>query len=225
LPISRDIRREITARCGTTPLCGVTRPPLLGREAAAFCKSRPELDWSRLRARLKLVVVRRALLPVILAIPLAGFATASASIPPGKITQTQIGKAPLGLTRAQYTHLFGKPAYVTRYGHGMVRLVFANKELAVYLSAKGKGIAVLTSAEEYRTAKRVGPCSPVATLKRAYKGRLVKMRRAGHTVAYRLNRLVFAAPAGKVGAVMLAGRSFSVTVAVNAGQCGGGEED
>jgi hypothetical protein len=190
-----------------------------------FCRSGPELDWSRLEARLKLGVVRRALLPVILAVLFAGFATASASIPPGKITQTHIGKAPLGLTRAQYTHLFGKPAYVTRYGHGMVRLVFANKELAVYLSAKGKGIAVLTSAEEYRTAKRVGPCSTVAALRRAYKGRLVKMRRAGHIVAYRLNRLVFAAPAGKVGAVMLAGRGFSVTVAVNAGQCGGGEED
>lgn len=164
-------------------------------------------------------------MPVIFGILFAGFATASASIPPGKITQTHIGKARLGLTRAQYTHLFGRPSFATRYGQGMVRLVFANKELAVYLSSKGKGVAVLTSAEEYRTTKRVGPCSTVAALKRAYKGRLVKTMRAGRAVAYRLNRLVFAAPAGKVGAVMLAGRGFSVTEAVNAGQCGGGEEE
>jgi len=190
-----------------------------------FCNSGPELDWSRIRFGLKLVVVRRALLAVILVVLFAGFATASASISPGKITQTHIGKAPLGLTRAQYTHRFGKPSFVTRYSHGMVRLVFANKELAVYLSSRGKGVAVLTSAEEYRTTKHVGPCSTVTALKRAYKGRLVKTRRGGRVVAYRLNRLVFAAPGGKVGAVMLAGRGFSASEAINAGQCGGGEEE
>ena len=44
-------------------------------------------------------------------------------------------------------------------------------------------------------------------------------------MAYRLNRLVFAAASGKVGVVMLAGRGISATVAVNAGHCGGREED
>jgi hypothetical protein len=169
--------------------------------------------------------VRRVFLLGVLAIVLTGIATASASAPGGRITQTAIGKAELGLTQKQYTRLFGRPSFTTRYSHGLVRLVFANKELAVYLSRAGRGIAVLTSAEEYRTARHVGPCSTVSALKRAYKGRLVKTRRAGHPVAYRVNHLVFAAPSGKVGAVMLAGRGFSVSVAVNAGQCGGGEED
>ena len=136
--------------------------------------------------------MRRVFLLGVLAIVLTGIATASASAPGGRITQTAIGKAKLGLTQKQYTRLFGRPLFTTRYSHGLVRLVFANKELAVYLSRAGRGIAVLTSAEEYRTARHVGPCSTVSALKRAYKGRLVKTRRAGHAVAYRVNHLVFA---------------------------------
>jgi hypothetical protein len=160
-----------------------------------------------------------------LAVAFSGFATASASAPQTRITQDRIGGARLGLTRKQYAHLLGRPTFMTRYGHGLVRLVFAKQELAVYLSRSGRGVAILTSADEYRTVRRVGPCSSVSALRRAYKGRLVVKRRAGHAVAYRLDRLVFASPSGKVGAVMLAGRGFSVSVAVNAGQCGSGEED
>lgn len=169
-------------------------------------------------------MVRRAVLPVILAVAIGGFAAVSASAPGTRITQAQIGGARLGLARTQYTRLLGRPSFTTRYGHGVVRLAFVNQKLAVYLSRSGRGIAVLTSAKRYRTAKGVGPCSALPALTRAYKGRLVTTRRAGHAVAYRLNHLVFAAPSGKVGAVMLAGRGFPVSVAVNAGQCGGGEE-
>jgi hypothetical protein len=168
--------------------------------------------------------MRLVILPVILAIACGGFAAASAGAPATRITQSSIGGARLGLTRKQYTHLLGRPSFTTRFGHGLVRLAFADKELAVYVSKSGRGVAVLTSAEEYRTVKGVGPCSAVPALKRAYKG-LVATRRAGHAVAYRLKHLVFASPSGKVGAVMLAGRGFPVSVAVNAGQCGGGEED
>lgn len=169
--------------------------------------------------------MRRALLPVIFAVAFGGFAAASASAPGSRITQSEIGGVRLGLARKQYVHLLGRPSFTTRFGHGVVRLAFADKKLAVYLSRSGRGVAILTSAERYRTAKGVGPCSAVPALTRAYKGRLVTTRRAGHAVAYRLNHLVFASPSGKVGAVMLAGRGFPVSVAVNAGQCGGGEED
>lgn len=170
-------------------------------------------------------MVRRVVLPALCAIVFAGFAAASASAPGGKITQNAIGGIKLGQTRAQYVHRLGRPSFTTRYSHGLVRLFFEGKELAVYLSRKGKGVAILTSAEEYRTTRHVGPCSTLAALRHAYKGRLIKTHRAGRPVAYRLKRLVFAAPTGAVGAVMLAGRGFSVNIAVNAGQCGGGEED
>jgi hypothetical protein len=168
--------------------------------------------------------MRLVFLPVVLAIAFGGFAAASASAPGTRITQSSIGGVKLGLTRKQYTRLLGRPSFTTRFGHSLVRLAFEHKKLAVYVSRSGRGVAVLTSEERYRTAKGVGPCSAVPALRRAYKG-LVTTRRAGHTVAYRLKNLVFASPSGKVGAVMLARRGFPVGVAVNAGQCGGGEEE
>lgn len=162
---------------------------------------------------------------MVFAVLAAGLAVGSAGAPDNRISQRAIGGAGLGLTRAGYIHRFGQPSFTTRFGHGMTRLVYANRELAIYLSRTGRGIAVLTSAKEYRTPAGVGPCSTIAALKKAYPGgRLTVKRRARHVVAYRLRRLLFAAPGGKVGAVMLANSAFPSSVAVNAGQCGGGEE-
>ena len=141
-----------------------------------------------------------------------------------RVTQKVIGGAKLGLPRSAYIRAFGKPSFTSRFGHGLKRMVYANRELAVYLSRRGRGIAVLTSAKEYRTHAGVGPCSKIRALKKAYRGRLVAKRRAGHIVAYRLRRLLFVAQAGQVGAVMLSNSAFPASVAVNAGQCGGGEE-
>ncbi len=155
----------------------------------------------------------------------AGLAVSSAGAPGHRINQRAIGQAGLGLTRAGYIHRFGKPSITTRFGRGMTRLVYADREVAIYLSRRGRGIAVLTLAREYRTPAGIGPCSTIAALKKAYPGgRLTVKRRAHHVVAYRLRRLLFAAPGGKVGAVMLANSAFPLSVAVNAGQCGGGEE-
>jgi hypothetical protein len=170
-------------------------------------------------------VMRQGVLLVVFAVAAAGFAVGSVGAPNRGISQRAIGGASLGLTRAGYVHRFGKPSFTTRFGGGMTRLVYADREVAIYLSRKGRGIAVLTSAKEYRTPAGVGPCSTIAALKKAYPGRLTVTRRAGHVVAYRLRRLLFAAPGGKVGAVMLANSAFPSSVAVNAGQCGGGEED
>jgi hypothetical protein len=141
-----------------------------------------------------------------------------------QINQRSIGHVPLGLTRTGYVHRLGKATFTTRFGHGLTRLAYADRGLAIYLSGKGRGLAVITSSDHYRTAAAVGPCSTVGALKRAYGARLKPIRRGGHVVAYRLERLLFAAPSGKVGAVMLAKATFSASIAVNAGQCGGGEE-
>jgi hypothetical protein len=169
--------------------------------------------------------MRQGVFLVVFAVVAAGFAVGSVGAPNREISQRAIGGAGLGLTGAGYVHRFGKPSFTTRFGGGMTRLVYADRKVAIYLSRKGRGIAVLTSAKEYRTAAGVGPCSTIAALKKAYPGRLTVKRRAGHVVAYRLRRLLFAAPGGKVGAVMLANSAFPSSVAVNAGQCGGGEED
>jgi hypothetical protein len=168
--------------------------------------------------------MRQGALIVGVAVVASVLAGGSAGAPNHGISQRAIGGAGLGLTRAGYIHRFGKPSFTTRFGSGMTRLAYADRELAIYLSRKGRGIAVLTSAREYRTLAGVGPCSTISALKKAYPGRLAVTKRARVVVAYRLGRLLFAAPSGKVGAVMLADAAFPSSVAVNAGQCGGGEE-
>jgi hypothetical protein len=153
-----------------------------------------------------------------------GLATVSSGASARPISQRAIGGVGLGLPRAGYVHRLGKPTFTTRFGHGMTRIVYVDRELAVYLSRRGRGVSVITSAEKYRTPTGIGPCSTIRALKKAYRGRLRPTRRGGHVVAYRLGRLLFATPSGKVTAVMLARSGFPASVAVNAGQCGGGDE-
>jgi hypothetical protein len=141
-----------------------------------------------------------------------------------QINQRSIGNVPLGLTRTAYLHKLGKATFTTHFGNGLMRLAYDHRGLAIYLSQRGRGLAVITSSDDYRTRAAVGPCSTVRALKRAYGPRLKPIRRGGHVVAYRLQRLLFAAPSGKVGAVMLANSTFPASIAVNGGQCGGGEE-
>ena len=137
-----------------------------------------------------------------------------------RIDQHAVGAAPLGLGRAAYVRRLGPVAATTRLPRGLKRLTFERSELDVFLSRSGRGVAILTSERDYRTRAGVGPCSSVRSLKRAYRGRLAVKRKAHVVVAYRLGRLVFAAPYRKVGVVKLASPTFPVKVAVNAVQCG-----
>ena len=150
---------------------------------------------------------------------LATSAAGTAAAPAYQITNRDVGGVRLGATRAQYVRALGRPSYAHRLGDGLTRLAFAKRELFVYL-AHGRGVAVLTSAEEYRTAKKIGPCSTKRALVRAYGGRLQPYRRSGRVVAYRIRNLVFAVPSGRVGAVLLANRHTGAQLAVNASQCG-----
>jgi hypothetical protein len=169
--------------------------------------------------------IKRASAAGVLAGALALGAPGTAATPPYRLDGTSIGGIRLGLSAAQYRKLFRERPIVTRFAGGVTRLVFDRRELHVYLGRKGRGIGILTRAREYRTAKGVGPCSSLAKLRRAYRGRL-RAYRSGptrHVVAYRLGRLVFGVASGFVGNVMLATPRLPVRTAVNAPQCGVGE--
>jgi hypothetical protein len=141
-----------------------------------------------------------------------------------RIGQRSIGPARLGLERRSYAQIFGRASSTTRFANRLTRLAFDNGNLVVYLSRAGRGVALLASGTEYRTAAGVTPCSRVRKLKRVYGRRLVVQRRHGHVVAYKLGRLTFVTASGKVGSIMLAKRRFPLAIAVNAAHCGDGEK-
>jgi hypothetical protein len=172
-----------------------------------------------------MTIVRQGVLVLLLATITGTLAADSAGVLDRHISQRAIGGATLGMKRSGYVYKFGKPSFTTRFGNSMTRIVFNNSEFAIYLSRKGRGVAVITSAEEYRTRARVGPCSTVSALKKAYGHRLKAKRRAGRLVGFRLGRLLFTVQSTRVGAVMLANSAFPASVAVNHGQCGSGDED
>ena len=167
-------------------------------------------------------LVRGCLLIVLLAVIVGalGAQSAGSSSPSHRIDQRGVGGAPLGLRRAGYVRRLGHVSYTTRLPGGLERLTFVRREIVVYLSRAGRGVAVLTSEKEYRTKSGVGPCSSVRSLKRTYRGRLAAKRKSRNVVAYELGHLVFATPYHVVGVVMLASPTFPITVAVNAYQCG-----
>ena len=73
-----------------------------------------------------------------------GMAAATAAVVVGsssgaadrQINQRSIGNVPLGLTRTGYVHRLGKATFTTRFGHGLTRLAYADRGLAIYLSAR-----------------------------------------------------------------------------------------
>jgi hypothetical protein len=172
---------------------------------------------------LLLKLVLRGVSITVLAALALGVGAVSAGTSNHRISQRAVGAATLAASKSKYRRIFGRPLSTTRFANGLTRLMFEDGELAVYLSSKGRGVAVQVSASEYKTAVRVGPCSTVPALRHAYGRRLVAQRRRGQIVAYRLKRLVFVTADQRIGSIMLAKRGFPVTIAVNAGQCGVGE--
>lgn len=158
----------------------------------------------------------------------AAASSAAAAVAPAQlITGRSVGGASLGLDRAGYAARFGRPLFVTRYAGGMTRLTFRAGAVHVYLApSTHRGVALLTADRDYLTVGGVGPCSPLSRLRSAY-GRSLRPIRLAHSrrvAAYRRGRLVFVVTTNRVGLVMLASRRVSVHLAVNAGQCGTGEE-
>jgi hypothetical protein len=164
---------------------------------------------------------------ILLIVAAVAAGAAGAAQPSHVITQTSIGGATLGRTAQDYTHALGSPDFKTRMPGALTRLTFAHGELQVFLR-DGRGVAILTSSDEFRTAKGVGPCVDASKLRRVYGRRLVGLKPAHHqtAVAFNVGQLAFAAPSQKVAAVLLARTpSKYVNLLLNSSSCGSGEED
>lgn len=144
-----------------------------------------------------------------------------------RITQMTIGGVPLGATARNYSSALGAPDFSTRLPGALVRMTFAGGRIQVFLRG-GRGVAILTASSQLRTVQGVGPCTGAAHLRRAYGRRLVAYRRAHQptAVAFRIGHLVFATPAGRVGAVLLTrAPSRYLALLLNSSSCGGGKEE
>jgi|tagenome__1003787_1003787.scaffolds.fasta_scaffold20941653_2 hypothetical protein len=163
------------------------------------------------------------------ALAIAAFAggTAGAVQRSNLITQTSIGGVTLGETARHYSRTLGSPDFSTQLPGALVRMTFAGGRIHIFLR-NGRGVAILTASDQLRTVRGVGPCVGVAHLRRAYGPRLAPYLR-GHQrtpVAFRVGRLAFATPAGRVGAVLLArSPSAYLTLLLNSSSCGGGKEE
>ena len=104
---------------------------------------------------------------------------------------------------------------------GYTRIVSGNQKVEIYFQKGTPGVVAVTTWNRLlKTDKRIGPCSSVAALKRAYGARLKPFTRAKRIVAYRLGNLIFTvAPGGKLGVVALGRTVPSVYVALNAPAC------
>ncbi len=143
------------------------------------------------------------------------------------ITPTSIAGAKVGLTRAAYGRILGKPVMVEYLENDYSRLVFTRRKIEVYFQGKvDAGVVVGTWNRAYRTAEGIGPCSTVKALKAAYGGRLARVFVGGSLAGYRLGALVFAVvpvAGGRVASVALKASSAPLFVAIatapRAGSC------
>lgn len=153
------------------------------------------------------IVVAGAL--TLMVVPLAiGAAT-------GLISAKSIAGAKLGGTEDVYAGFLGADAQIEptlQRNRGFSRLVSPSRRAAVYFKkSTGKAVVITTWSKADRTAAGVGPCSPIATLKKVYRDRLKPSNTetyASGVYAYRLGNLVFAAagtgkPSKRVTAVGL----------------------
>jgi hypothetical protein len=113
------------------------------------------------------------------------------------ITSTSLGGVKVGLTKAAYKRILGKPYRVDYLENDYSRLVFTKRKMDVYFHGKRDfGVVVGTWNLRNKTAEGIGPCSTVRSLKAAYGSRLRRVFEGTSAVGYRLGALVFAVPFG-----------------------------
>lgn len=171
------------------------------------------LRWVRKRLPLALALAGSGML--------LGAATVGAERPPFQVDQKGVGSVLLGGIGASYSARFGD-AHRERLDGGLDRLVFENRDIAVIVrTTTGRIVSIVTWSSLHTTAARIGPCSRVTTLRRAYGNRLETVATGPGVIAFRLGRLVFAAdPDGFVGSVMVAAGEGSPMLALEAPVCG-----
>ena len=149
-------------------------------------------------------------------------AVAGAAVPK-TITQTSLGGAPLGKSKAYYISHFGSPYRLDRLEGNYERLVFTKLKVEVYFRstalAKG-GAGIVTWSKTFRTVDGVGPCSSLETLESAYGDKLKPFRVGGKIQAYWVGKLLFATKGTKrVTAVTLTSARLAPFVGLNASDC------
>jgi hypothetical protein len=166
---------------------------------------------------------KRLVAPALVALAFA--ATATATVHP--IGPNSIGGARLAQLRADYVGVFGPVRFTTRLPHGLTRLSFGDGKVHVFLASTGKAVGILTSDKDFKTPEGVGPCSSVVALKAAYGNRLssIRLTSVQRIAAYRIGSLAFVVSGDRIANVMLASPRLPLSIALNAAQCGVGEEE
>jgi hypothetical protein len=170
---------------------------------------------------------RRGLVFLVAATLLVGVGTAGAA-ENHVITANSVAGAPLDAKQRDYTRLLGRLHFTTKFANGLTRLEYKKGAIHVFISrATGRGVGLLTSADEYRTASGVGPCSPLTKLHAAYGSRLrpVKDKTTQRVFAYKVGTITFVATGPAVGSVLVTNGRVPLRTAVNGASCGAGEED
>jgi hypothetical protein len=157
---------------------------------------------------------------VALAVLVCGASVAAAHGAAG-ITPSSVAGIHLGAGRSGARALMTKPVRLDRLEDGYLRLVSSRQKLESYFRTGTKGVAVVTTWNpRLTTDERIGPCSSVTALRRAYGGRLAPFRQGGKIVAFRLGNLIFTVEGGKrVGVVALGRGAQAVYVALSATEC------
>jgi hypothetical protein len=137
------------------------------------------------------------------------------------ITPDAIVGIKLGMTQPRATAVLRKPVRTDRLEEGYLRLVSGAQRVEAYFKQGALGVVTVTTWNKLlRDGKRIGPCSSVAALKRAYGAKLKPFKQGGRIVAYRLDNLIFTVEGGRrVGVVALGRDVASVYVALNAPTC------
>jgi hypothetical protein len=115
------------------------------------------------------------------------------------ITQTSIAGVKLGMTMAQAKATLGKPVQRSAgtfdnpgQPDSWTRLAFPRREVSVYfIQGNPHAVMVTTWNKSDRTAAGIGPCSPRATVKKAYGSTLKQSSHAPAGFGYTLGSHLF----------------------------------
>jgi hypothetical protein len=136
------------------------------------------------------------------------------------ITPYYIAGITLGMSPAKASSYVGDPARLDRLENGYSRLAATHRRLEVYFKTGVKGVVEVTTWNRtLQTEQEIGPCAPLAALRKTYGRRLVPFRQGGKLVAYRLGNLIFTVAGTRVGVVALGRGSAAVFVALNDPAC------
>lgn len=136
------------------------------------------------------------------------------------ITPSYIAGIQLGMPKAKALSYLTKPLRHDRLEDGYERYVSPKQKVEVYFRSGTKGVAVVTTwSKTLATDEQIGPCSTIAALKAAYKGRLKPFHEGLGTPAYRLGNLVFTVNKTRVGAVGLGRGDAGAYVTLNVPSC------